>query len=131
MLPIFIGTAEAAAIAMVLEDQKFPRPLTLDLMKLVIDSLQARIARVVISELKDDTFLAALVVESNGRIFSFDARPSDSIGLALRAKAPIFVARRVMEAAAQIPAQDEASKLKDLQEQLRSANPEDLGDFRI
>lgn len=131
VLPIFIGPNEAAAIAMVLEKQKFARPLTLDLMKLALDALQARVTRVIISALKDDTFYASLVVESDGKVFSLDARPSDSIGLAVRAQAPIFVADEIMEAAGQVTAQDEESKLKELQDRLRNLPPEELGDFKL
>jgi bifunctional DNase/RNase len=131
VLPIFIGPAEATAIIMALENQKFIRPMTLDLTKLLLDALQARIARVIVSELKDDTFLASLILESSGRVFSFDARPSDSIGLALRASAPILVADDVMNAAAHLPTQDEEERLKEMQERLRSTNPEDIGNFRI
>jgi hypothetical protein len=131
ILPIFIGPNEAQAIAVALENQKFPRPITLDLLKLVIEAFQARVTRVIVAALEDDTFLASLVMEQDGRIYSIDARPSDSIGLALRFKAPIFVAEAVMEAAGQVPAADEETKLKDLQEKIRNVNPEDLGDFKF
>lgn len=131
VLPIFIGPTEATAISMVLENQKFARPLTLDLMKLTLDAFKARVTRVIIASLKDDTFLASLVIENEGRIFSFDARPSDSIGLAVRFQAPIYVAEDVMAAAGQVPPQDEESRQRELQERLRSQNPEDLGDFKI
>jgi uncharacterized protein len=131
VLPIFIGPAEAAGIALALEKAASPRPVTLELMKLLIEGLEARVVRIVVTALESDTFLASLMVEREGKVYAFDARPSDSIGLALRAEAPIFVADRVMDAAGQIPAQDEDAKLKDLQEELRKVNPEDLGGFKI
>ena len=131
VLPIFIGEAEAFAIAVVLQKEKYPRPFTLDLTKTLLDALEARIVRVIVTALKDDTYLASLVVERDGRTFTFDARPSDLIGLALRAQAPLFVAEEVMAVAGQIPAADEESRLKDTQERLRNANPEDIGDFKI
>jgi uncharacterized protein len=131
VLPIFVGPAEATAVIMALENQKFTRPLTLDLMKLLLDALQARVDRVIVSSLKDDTFFASLVVESSGRLFSFDARPSDSIGLALRTRAPILVADDVMAVAAHLPTQDEEARLKEMQARLRDADPEDIGNFRI
>jgi len=131
VLPIFIGPTEATAIVMVLEHQKFARPLTIDLIKLVLDALKARVVRVNIAELKEDTFIASLVVEQAGRLYSFDARPSDSIGLALRAQAPIFVAEEVMAAAGQTAGQDEETRIKDLQERLRNVNPEDMGDVKL
>lgn len=131
VLPIFIGTTEATAIALALEKQEFARPMTLDLMKLMLDALGAKVVRVIVSALKDDTFLASLVVERDGQVYSFDARPSDSIGLAVRYAAPIMVADEVMAAAAQVPALDEESRLKEMQERLRNVNLEDLGNVSI
>jgi hypothetical protein len=131
VLPIFIGHTEATAIAMVLENQEFGRPMTLDLVKLMLEALGAKVVRVIVSALKEDTFLASLVVERGTEVFSFDARPSDSIGLAVRFKAPILVADEVMTAAGQVPALDEDARLKEMQDRLRSANPEELGDFKL
>lgn len=131
ILPIFVGTTEATAIAMALEKQEFARPMTLDLMKLMLDTLGAKVLRVIVSVLKDDTFHASLVVERDTQVYSFDARPSDSIGLAVRFGAPILVADEVMAAAAQVPVLDEESRLKEMQERLRQANPEDIGNVAI
>jgi len=131
ILPIFIGPAEASAIAMVLENQEFARPMTLDLVKLMLDTLGAKVVRVIVSALKEETFLASLVVERDKQVYSFDARPSDSIGLAVRFKAEILVADEVMKAAAQVPELDEDSRLKDMRERLRSASTEDMGNVSI
>lgn len=131
VLPIFVGVAEATAIATVLEKQEPARPMTLDLVKLMLDALGAKVVRVIVSALKDETFLASLVVERDRHVFSFDARPSDSIGLAVRFKAEILVADDVMTAAAQVPELDEESRLKDMQERLRSVNPEEMGNLSI
>jgi bifunctional DNase/RNase len=131
VLPIFIGEGEAFAIAVVLQKEKYPRPFTLDLTKSLLDALGARVVRVIVSELRDDTYLASLVVEQNEKLYTFDARPSDLIGLALRASAPLFVAEPVMAAAGQVPALDDESRLQDMQERLRNANPEDIGDFKL
>jgi uncharacterized protein len=131
VLPIFVGPAEATAIAIALEKQEFPRPMTLDLMKLMLDAMGAKVSRVIVSALKDDTFFASLVVERDAQVYSFDARPSDSIGLAVRFGAPILVADEVMAAAAQVPALDEESRLKEMQERLRSVSPEDIGNVSI
>jgi len=131
ILPIFIGPTEAGAIAIALEKQEFARPMTMDLMKLMLEALGAKVARVIVSALKDDTFFASLVVERDGEVYSFDARPSDSIGLAVRFGAPILVADEVMAAAAQVPDLDEESRLKEMQERLRQANPEDIGNVSI
>jgi hypothetical protein len=131
VLPIFIGPAEASAIAMVLEKQESARPMTLDLMKLMLDALGAKVVRVIVSELKDDTFLASLVVERNRQVYSFDARPSDSIGLAVRFNAEILVADEVMKTAGQVPELDEESRLKEMRDRLRSVNLEDMGNTSI
>lgn len=131
VLPIFIGPAEAQAIAMALQGEPSPRPMTLELMKTIIEGLQGRVVRVIVSGLEENTFLASLLIEQQGRTIVFDARPSDSIGLALRAKVPIFVSEAVMAAAGQVMVLDEEAKLKELKEQLRSINPEELGEYKL
>jgi bifunctional DNase/RNase len=131
VLPVFIGPLEASAIAYALEKTKFPRPLTLDLMRLIVEGLQGRVRRVIITKLESDTFFAEVVVEAGDRVVTIDARPSDSVGLALRAEAPIYVAEAVMEKAGQwMTAQDE-DRLKDLREKMRTLNPEDFGNYRM
>jgi len=131
VLPIFIGPAEASAIAMALEKQEPARPMTLDLAKMMLDTLGAKVLRVIVSELKDDTFLASLVVERDKQVYSFDARPSDSIGLALRFNTEILVADEVMKAAGQVPELDEESRLKEMRNRLRGVNPEEMGNSSI
>jgi len=98
-LPIFIGAAEAQAIAFVLENVKPPRPLTHDLLKSLMDNLECRIKRIEICDLRDNTFYAKLLLEWNGAEIELDSRPSDAIALALRFSAPILVADEVMESA--------------------------------
>lgn len=98
-LPIFIGAAEAQAIAFVLEKVKPPRPLTHDLLKSLMDNLECRIKRIEICDLQENTFYAKLLIEWNGVETELDSRPSDAIALALRFAAPIFVADEVMESA--------------------------------
>jgi len=96
-LPILIGPFEATAIALALEGAKVPRPLSHDLMKSIIDSLKAKVARVVIHDIKDSTFYAKVILElTGGEIVEVDARPSDSIALALRSNAGIFVSERII-----------------------------------
>jgi bifunctional DNase/RNase len=131
VLPVFIGPLEASAIAYALEKTQFPRPLTLDLMRLIVEGLQGRIRRVIVTKLENDTFFAEVVIEAGDRVVTIDARPSDSVGLALRTEAPIYVAEAVMEKAGQwMTAQDE-DRLKDLREKMRTLNPEDFGDYRM
>jgi bifunctional DNase/RNase len=98
-LPIFIGAAEAQAIAFILENVKPPRPLTHDLIKNLMDNLECRIKRIEICDLQDNTFYARLFLEWNGVETELDSRPSDAIALALRFSAPIYVADEVMESA--------------------------------
>lgn len=131
VLPIFIGPMEAAAIAYALEGTKFARPLTLDLMRLVIQGLGGRVARVIVTRLEEDTFYAEVVVEAAGKVITIDARPSDSIGLALRSDAPIYVDETVMDKAAQYVSPDDEQRLTEMRSRLRSINPEDFGDCRM
>jgi bifunctional DNase/RNase len=106
-LPIIIGAFEAQAIALEIEGIKPPRPLTHDLLKHMIDNLGATIIEIIIDELRENTFFAKIVLEVSGLSNEIDARPSDAIALAVRARSPIYVAESVMEAAAFVPS-DEA-----------------------
>ena len=90
-LPIWIGSAEARSIALEIESLRSPRPNTHDLAKDVIHHLDAEVARVVVTELREGTYYAILHLSRNGHIVAVDARPSDAIAIALRARAPIFV----------------------------------------
>jgi bifunctional DNase/RNase len=105
-LPIIIGGFEAQAIALEMERIKPPRPLTHDLLKILIDNLGANVVEIVINELKDNTFFARIVLESSGLTNEIDARPSDAIALAVRSDAPIFVSESVMAAAAFLPSDE-------------------------
>jgi hypothetical protein len=95
-LPILIGPFEATAIMLALEGQQVPRPLSHDLMRMLLESLQAKLEHVVIHDIKDSTFFAKLVVRTNGEVQEIDARPSDGIALALRMQAPIYVADKIV-----------------------------------
>lgn len=111
-LPIIIGAFEAQAIALEIEGIKPPRPLTHDLLKHLIDNLGATIIEVIIDELRENTFYAKIVLEVSGLTNEVDARPSDAIALAVRARSPIYVAESVMEAAAFIPTEESESEVK-------------------
>ena len=102
MLPIWMGVFEANAIALQIENVASARPSTHDLLKNVIEDLNADIKKIVVHDLKDNTFYALLYVEVNGETVAIDARPSDAIALALRASAPIFIDKKVIENAKQI-----------------------------
>ncbi|MBI3997797.1 MAG: bifunctional nuclease family protein [Armatimonadetes bacterium] len=94
-LPIWIGQAEAMAIAMRLQSVQPPRPMTHDLLHNVLEQLQAKVTRVVVSDVRDATYFAEIHLSRNGTAFVIDSRPSDAIALALRADAPIFVEDKV------------------------------------
>jgi bifunctional DNase/RNase len=102
-LPIWIGPFEAEAITLELQQVELARPLTHDLLKAVITAMGAQVSHVLVNDLRDDTFYARVVLDDNGQPLEVDSRPSDSIALAVRAKAPIFVAESVMERAAITP----------------------------
>lgn len=102
-LPIWIGPFEADAITIQLQGVQVARPLTHDLLKSIIDEMGAKISHVMVSELKNDTFFARIVMDVNGLRMEIDARPSDAIALAVRANAPLFVAEEVMSAASIVP----------------------------
>lgn len=106
-IPIIIGQFEAHAIALELEGMKPPRPLTHDLLKNVIENLGATVIEVVITELRDNTFYAKIVVEVSGLTNEIDSRPSDAIALAVRAKVPIYVSELVMQEASFIPSDEQ------------------------
>jgi hypothetical protein len=98
-LPIWIGPAEADAIAVKLQDVSVPRPLTHDLLGAVISSLGATVSHIVVSDLQNDTFYAKVVLSVDGKSIEIDSRPSDAIALAVRAKTPVYAEEQVLEKA--------------------------------
>ena len=132
VLPIWIGEPEGRAIALEMAGRRYQRPLTHDLIHSMLESFHARISRVVICDLKETTFFANLYVDGGNGPATIDARPSDCIALALRARAPIFVVDRVFEvsARADITIRTEKTpeeKAEDLRRYLESLDPEDFG----
>jgi bifunctional DNase/RNase len=117
-LPIWIGVYEAEAITISLQEVEVARPLTHDLLRNIFNALNARILRVEVSALRDDTFFGNIIVEVDGHTITIDSRPSDALNLAVRAHVPILVAREVLDAAGVIPEQDlkEESKGKTTEE---------------
>ena len=108
-LPILIGPFEATSIALALEGAPVPRPLSHDLMKTLLEALDARLEQIVIHDIRESTFFAKLIVRTNGELQEIDARPSDGIALALRMQAPIFVSDKiVLEETVQDKGNDEA-----------------------
>jgi len=96
VLPIWIGHAEGIAIELHIKGEKFERPLTHDLLRTTLESLGASVARVAVTELRENTFFAKIYLERENEVYVIDARPSDSIALALKTGAPIFVAHDVL-----------------------------------
>jgi len=150
ILPIWIGPGEAQAIRRILSEESFPRPLTHDLLHLIVEGLKAKIARVVIADLRENTFFASVFVQRDDELLSIDARPSDSIAVALRAKAPIFVNEKLLQpppqaeedeeeeasgegAASEAPPKQltEEEKAEQLRRYLEKLNPEDFGKFQM
>ena len=98
-LPIWIGPAEADAIAVKLQDISVPRPLTHDLLRSIIDTLGGSVSHILVNDLESDTFYAKIVVSVNGKNMEIDSRPSDAIALAVRAQVPIYAEQKVMDKA--------------------------------
>lgn len=109
-LPIWIGPCEADAITVELQEVEVPRPLTHDLLKSVIDEMNADVAHIMVSDLRDDVFFARIVLNVNGKQIEVDSRPSDAIALAVRVRTPIFVAESVMDKAAIRPEEEVESE---------------------
>lgn len=133
VLPIWIGQAEAMGIAMVLSGVQSKRPMTHDLLKEIISILDAELARVEITELKEETFHARLLLKRNGKEFEIDARPSDSIALALRTNSKIFVSEELFKIASQDRPDSTAlpTDPETLRERLKKINPEDFGKYSL
>jgi len=128
ILPIWIGPAEASAIAIALEDVEPQRPLTHDLLLSVIEGLRGAVQKVVVTELKDSTFYARIFIRGEGGVATVDARPSDSVALALRARAPIFVASMVFEQHGSTPEEPgPEDRAKALRDHLRNLDLKDFG----
>ncbi len=132
VLPIWIGPAEASAIAMELQGVKAVRPMTHDLLKQVIVGLGGELRRILISAVKENTYFAELLIQREDHVFQVDARPSDSIALALRLQAPIFASDQLLEQSG-VEADDSdgagSREAERLREYLEKLDPEDFGKF--
>ena len=126
-----MGVFEANAIALQIENVASARPSTHDLLKNVIEDLNADIKKIVVHDLKDNTFYALLYVEVNGETVAIDARPSDAIALALRASAPIFIDKKVIENAKQIDLVPDKKDSEQLQQWLANLTPEEFGKYKM
>ncbi len=131
ILPIWVGVYEANAIALEIEKISTPRPMTHDLIKTILMGMEARVDRIVVNELKDDTFFATIWVEKNGEMMSIDSRPSDALAIALRTDSPIFVDESVLKNSRMSASSQEKGKDEELRRLLENLNEEDFGRYKM
>jgi len=131
VLPIWVGIYEANAIALEIEKVTTPRPMTHDLIKNVLTGLEAQVHKVVVTELKEDTFYAVIWLERDGQVISIDSRPSDAIALAMRVDCPIFVEDEVLKHSKQATNVSDRVTAEELRKWLEGLNDEDLGRYKM
>jgi bifunctional DNase/RNase len=131
VLPIWVGIYEANAIALEIEKVSTPRPMTHDLLKNLLTGLEARVHKVVVNELRDDTFFAIIWVECDGEVISIDSRPSDALALALRVDCPIFVEDQVLKNSRLASSVSDRVSNEELRKWLENLGDEDLGRYKM
>jgi bifunctional DNase/RNase len=135
-LPIWIGLIEASAIATELEKIQLARPMTHDLMRNILQSLEVKVEKIEVNDLCDNTFYARIYLKNDGREYVIDSRPSDAIALALRVSAPIFVDKKVIEKSRNVDLGREGKEGKKGEQQkwaeiLENLSPEDFGKYKM
>ena len=134
LMPLWVGIFEANAIAMQIEKVELPRPMTHDLIKTILDHLEIEVTKVVVSELRDNTFYARIFLRSGDRMITIDSRPSDAIAVALRTDSPIFITDEVLAKSHRpaVPAPSSEQKASDdIKKWLENLNPDDLGKYKM
>ena len=131
VLPIWVGVYEANAIALEIEKVSTPRPMTHDLLKNVLMGLGAHLRKVVVTDLREDTFYAVIWAERNGEIISIDSRPSDALALALRMDCPIFVDDTVLRNSKVASASSDKATNEELRKWLEGLNDDDIGRYKM
>jgi bifunctional DNase/RNase len=131
ILPIWVGVYEANAIALEIEKVVTPRPMTHDLLKNVLVGLDACVRKVVVTNIKEDTFYAVIWLERNGTLVSIDSRPSDALALALRIDCPIYVEDEVLKTSKSKDGAQDRLKDEDLRRLLENLPDEDLGRYKM
>jgi uncharacterized protein len=131
ILPIWVGVYEANAIALEIEKVSTPRPMTHDLIKTLLLGLSTGMKKVVVSELRDDTFYAVIWLERDGEIISVDSRPSDALALALRLDCPIYVEESVLKSSKMANSVSDKVNTDELRRWLEGLNDEDLGRYKM
>ncbi len=131
VLPIWVGIFEANAIALQIEKIVTPRPMTHDLLKSMISGMSATVEKVVITDLKENTFYALIFLNHDGKVFPIDSRPSDAIALALRTASPIFVNSEVIEKAKNTDLTKDAGESERIRKWLESLDPDEMGKYEM
>jgi uncharacterized protein len=131
VLPIWVGIFEANAIALELEKTTTPRPMTHDLLRNLARGLNAVVRKVVVSELRDDTFYAVIWMEQEGETVTLDARPSDAIALALRWDCPIYASRAVLDNAKQVAEGPPNANTEEMRRWLENLNDDEMGRYKM
>jgi bifunctional DNase/RNase len=131
VMPIWVGIYEANAIALEIEKVTTPRPMTHDLLKNLLIGLETTVSKVVVTELREDTFFAVIWLERNGQMISIDSRPSDALALALRMDCPIFVEEDVLKSSKQAAGASERVSSDELRKWLENLGEDDLGRYKM
>lgn len=131
ILPIWIGAFEANAIALKIENIATPRPMTHDLLKNVLDKINITIEKIMVNDVKDNTFYALIHCRYNDQVFTIDSRPSDAIALALRMDAPIFVKDEVVRKAHSLKFDENLEDSEKLKKWLENLKPENFGKYKM
>jgi hypothetical protein len=131
VLPIWVGAYEAQAIALEIEKVATPRPMTHDLIKNVLTGLDSKVHKVVVTELRDDTFFAVIWIEREGRFISIDSRPSDALAIAMRLDCPIFVEDEVLKSSKLAATVSDRASSEELRKLLENMNDEDFGRYKM
>ena len=131
VMPIWVGIFEANAIALELEKTATPRPMTHDLMRNMARGLNAVVQKVVVSDLRDETYYAVIWMEQEGEVVALDSRPSDAIALALRWDCPIFANRTVLENAKQVQEGPPNANADEMRKWLENLNDDDMGQYKM
>ncbi|MBI4168560.1 MAG: bifunctional nuclease family protein [Acidobacteria bacterium] len=131
VLPIWVGIFEANAIALQIEKIVTPRPMTHDLLKSMISNMHASVEKIVITDLKDNTFYALIFLNHDGKLLPIDSRPSDAIALALRTGSPIYVNTEVIEKAKNTDLTKDAGESERIRKWLENLDPDEMGKYEM
>jgi bifunctional DNase/RNase len=131
VLPIWVGVYEANAIALEIEKVTTPRPMTHDLIKNLLIGLETKVHKIVVNELRDDTFFAVIWMEREGKVISIDSRPSDALAVALRLDCPIYVDEEVLKTSKMANSTADRVSSEELRKWLEGLNDEDLGRYKM